>query len=209
MVASARRSPPRSATRSEPGSSRSTLGRPCHGSIAWARRGRRPGPPPHHLLLIGAQPAHHGGACVGHRHCGDRHPGPRCGAAFAAAVSHRASARAVRHLPAGDYDGSDHTDAVCDDPGMEMFDYGVLVVGPGFGGSATALRPPEKGYRAGLLGAGRPPMRARPRRPSRGGRQLTGGTGPTRDAVGCARRPAHRLCCCLLRSADGRLVIVT
>jgi cholesterol oxidase len=35
------------------------------------------------------------------------------------------------------------------------FDYDVLVVGSGFGGSVTALRLIEKGYRVGVLEAGR------------------------------------------------------
>lgn len=34
-------------------------------------------------------------------------------------------------------------------------DYDVLVVGSGFGGSVTALRLSEKGYRVGVLEAGR------------------------------------------------------
>jgi cholesterol oxidase len=36
-----------------------------------------------------------------------------------------------------------------------LFDYDVLVVGSGFGGSVTALRLTEKGYRVGILEAGR------------------------------------------------------
>jgi cholesterol oxidase len=36
-----------------------------------------------------------------------------------------------------------------------VFDYDVLVVGSGFGGSVTALRLTEKGYRVGVLEAGR------------------------------------------------------
>ena len=35
------------------------------------------------------------------------------------------------------------------------FDYDVLVIGSGFGGSVTALRLTEKGYRVGVLEAGR------------------------------------------------------
>jgi choline dehydrogenase-like flavoprotein len=35
------------------------------------------------------------------------------------------------------------------------FDYDVLVIGSGFGGSVTALRLSEKGYRVGVLEAGR------------------------------------------------------
>lgn len=38
---------------------------------------------------------------------------------------------------------------------MANFDYDVLVVGSGFGGSVTALRATEKGYRVGVLEAGR------------------------------------------------------
>ena len=35
------------------------------------------------------------------------------------------------------------------------FDYDVLVIGSGFGGGVTALRLTEKGYRVGVLEAGR------------------------------------------------------
>ncbi|MGH7751065.1 MAG: NAD(P)-binding protein, partial [Candidatus Dormibacteria bacterium] len=38
---------------------------------------------------------------------------------------------------------------------MSTFDYDVLVVGSGFGGSVTALRLSEKGYRVGVLESGR------------------------------------------------------
>ncbi len=38
---------------------------------------------------------------------------------------------------------------------MESFDYDVLVVGSGFGGSVTALRATEKGYRVAVVEAGR------------------------------------------------------
>lgn len=38
---------------------------------------------------------------------------------------------------------------------MVAFDYDVLVVGSGFGGSVTALRATEKGYRVGVIEAGR------------------------------------------------------
>jgi len=38
---------------------------------------------------------------------------------------------------------------------MSSFDYDVLVVGSGFGGSVTALRLTEKGYRVGVIEAGR------------------------------------------------------
>ncbi|MDG9716880.1 GMC family oxidoreductase [Streptomyces sp. DH24] len=38
---------------------------------------------------------------------------------------------------------------------QEMYDYDVVVVGSGFGGSVTALRLTEKGYRVGVLEAGR------------------------------------------------------
>ncbi|MGW1794489.1 GMC family oxidoreductase N-terminal domain-containing protein [Streptomyces sp. NPDC001984] len=40
-------------------------------------------------------------------------------------------------------------------PGDEGYDYDVIVVGSGFGGSVTALRLTEKGYRVGVLEAGR------------------------------------------------------
>ncbi|MFG2025091.1 GMC family oxidoreductase N-terminal domain-containing protein [Streptomyces sp. NPDC048825] len=39
--------------------------------------------------------------------------------------------------------------------GHEAYDYDVIVVGSGFGGSVTALRLTEKGYRVGVLEAGR------------------------------------------------------
>ncbi len=35
------------------------------------------------------------------------------------------------------------------------YDYDVLVIGSGFGGSVSALRLTEKGYRVGVLEAGR------------------------------------------------------
>ncbi|MEU8616788.1 GMC family oxidoreductase [Streptomyces sp. NPDC048623] len=41
------------------------------------------------------------------------------------------------------------------DAGDASYDYDVLVVGSGFGGSVTALRLTEKGYRVGVLEAGR------------------------------------------------------
>ena len=41
------------------------------------------------------------------------------------------------------------------------FDFDVLVVGSGFGGSVTALRLTEKGYRVGVLEAGAPVRRTR------------------------------------------------
>src|SRR5690606_40571516 len=37
----------------------------------------------------------------------------------------------------------------------DRFDYDVIVVGSGFGGSVSALRLTEKGYRVGVLEAGR------------------------------------------------------
>ena len=38
---------------------------------------------------------------------------------------------------------------------MSGYDYDVLVVGSGFGGSVAALRLTEKGYRVGVIEAGR------------------------------------------------------
>src|SRR5690349_23729013 len=38
---------------------------------------------------------------------------------------------------------------------ISMADFDVLVIGSGFGGSVTALRLSEKGYRVGVLEAGR------------------------------------------------------
>lgn len=40
-------------------------------------------------------------------------------------------------------------------PDDTAYDYDVIVVGSGFGGSVTALRLTEKGYRVGVLEAGR------------------------------------------------------
>ena len=38
---------------------------------------------------------------------------------------------------------------------MATFDYDVLIIGWGFGGSVAALRAAEKGYRVGVMGSGR------------------------------------------------------
>src|SRR5690349_18938870 len=38
---------------------------------------------------------------------------------------------------------------------MGSFDYDVLIIGSGFGGSVAALRAVEKGYRVGVMEAGR------------------------------------------------------
>ena len=38
---------------------------------------------------------------------------------------------------------------------VRMSDYDVVIVGSGFGGSVSALRLAEKGYRVGVLEAGR------------------------------------------------------
>ncbi|HRP29148.1 MAG TPA: FAD-binding protein, partial [Burkholderiaceae bacterium] len=38
---------------------------------------------------------------------------------------------------------------------MSSFDYDVIVIGSGFGGSVAALRAVEKGYSVGVLEAGR------------------------------------------------------
>lgn len=59
-----------------------------------------------------------------------------------------------------DEDGPGHQDATVDadagiDAEADAYDYDVVVVGSGFGGSVTALRLTEKGYRVGVLEAGR------------------------------------------------------
>jgi cholesterol oxidase len=38
---------------------------------------------------------------------------------------------------------------------MANFDYEVVIIGSGFGGSVAALRAAEKGYRVGVMEAGR------------------------------------------------------
>jgi len=38
---------------------------------------------------------------------------------------------------------------------MQNFDYDVLIIGSGFGGSVAALRATEKGYRVGVMEAGK------------------------------------------------------
>jgi cholesterol oxidase len=38
---------------------------------------------------------------------------------------------------------------------MENFDYDVVIIGAGFGGSVAALRAAEKGYRVGVMESGR------------------------------------------------------
>ncbi|MGW3630616.1 GMC oxidoreductase [Streptomyces sp. NPDC005122] len=48
-----------------------------------------------------------------------------------------------------------HDDSAYDSTHDSAYDYDVLVVGSGFGGSVTALRLTEKGYRVGVLEAGR------------------------------------------------------
>ncbi|MFF4837162.1 GMC family oxidoreductase N-terminal domain-containing protein [Streptomyces sp. NPDC001315] len=54
-------------------------------------------------------------------------------------------------------DDPGHADAAPGDSGHDDsgYDYDVVVVGSGFGGSVTALRLTEKGYRVGVLEAGR------------------------------------------------------
>jgi len=38
---------------------------------------------------------------------------------------------------------------------MSGFDYDVVIMGPGFGGSVAALRAAEKGYRVGVMESGK------------------------------------------------------
>jgi flavin-dependent dehydrogenase len=38
---------------------------------------------------------------------------------------------------------------------MAAFDYDVVIIGSGFGGSVAALRAAEKGYRVGVMESGR------------------------------------------------------
>ncbi|MDQ0992559.1 GMC family oxidoreductase N-terminal domain-containing protein [Streptomyces sp. V3I7] len=57
-----------------------------------------------------------------------------------------------KSVQARDDDGHD---GVHDDVHDDGYDYDVIVVGSGFGGSVTALRLTEKGYRVGVLEAGR------------------------------------------------------
>ena len=52
--------------------------------------------------------------------------------------------------PMGDFDSTTGSG-----PETPATDYDVLVIGSGFGGSVTALRLTEKGYRVGVLEAGR------------------------------------------------------
>ena len=40
-------------------------------------------------------------------------------------------------------------------PAVASFDYDVLIIGSGFGGSVAALRAAEKGYRVGVMESGR------------------------------------------------------
>jgi cholesterol oxidase len=54
-----------------------------------------------------------------------------------------------------DYDTFDYDTFDYDTFDYDTFDYDVLVVGSGFGGSVSALRLTEKGYRVGVLEAGR------------------------------------------------------
>ena len=63
---------------------------------------------------------------------------------------------------------------------MGEFDYDVIVIGSGFGGSVSALRLTEKGYRVGVLEVG-PTLEPRtsPRR-----------TGTSGSRLGCRARAA-------------------
>ncbi|GAA5611036.1 GMC family oxidoreductase [Streptomyces platensis] len=54
-----------------------------------------------------------------------------------------------------DTGGVQDTDGAQDTQNADGYDYDVLVVGSGFGGSVSALRLTEKGYRVGVLEAGR------------------------------------------------------
>lgn len=54
-----------------------------------------------------------------------------------------------------DTGGVQDTDGAQDTRSADGYDYDVLVVGSGFGGSVSALRLTEKGYRVGVLEAGR------------------------------------------------------
>jgi cholesterol oxidase len=38
---------------------------------------------------------------------------------------------------------------------MAAFDYGIIVIGSGFGGSVAAFRAAEKGYRVGVMESGK------------------------------------------------------
>ncbi|MGZ4574536.1 MAG: FAD-dependent oxidoreductase, partial [Mycobacteriaceae bacterium] len=56
--------------------------------------------------------------------------------------------------------GYRHSHVLAEDRGVQVAqvkstDYDVLVIGSGFGGSVAALRLTEKGYRVGVLEAGR------------------------------------------------------
>ena len=68
-----------------------------------------------------------------------------------------------------------------------MSDYDVLVIGSGFGGSVTALRLTEKGYRVGVLEAGQ---------------RFTRGRRCPRPPGGCAATSGHRSWACAASSAS-------
>ena len=75
-------------------------------------------------------------------------PGNRARAAVRPVRRTRPDGDIVDHM--GDFDSTTGSG-----PDTPATDYDVLVIGSGFGGSVTALRLTEKGYRVGVLEAGR------------------------------------------------------
>lgn len=73
-----------------------------------------------------------------------------------------AQSRPAQHHPADQADQADHKYHAQERPARDSagsaadpFDYDVVVIGSGFGGAVSALRLTEKGYRVGVLEAGR------------------------------------------------------